>query len=423
MGKARAASFSCAVLLAAAVGVAAQQAPRGLPGEPVAQQRLGPGVVYRQFRARTPQGEPWSIHVLEVNRRERSVEIRAAAGQNRDGEMQRDLPSALGRGELARGSIVLGVVNGDYDLAAPYLGVPDGLSVTSTILWTTGKPDWPAMAILRAGEPVIAVPEVRVEMRAGPQRWAIGAVNKPLGSAHGGEPRLYSREFRGSVKSASPFRAAVLTRVSPPLPLRVNRAVRARVQEVFAETTEATIPRDGLVVVQRLSAEPAGRTAGPAPLTVLRPGQAVRIELEVRVGGSKNIREAIGGFPILLRDGKPNIVGTPSEYLARRHPRTATCYSRERVVFAVVDGRQPQLSVGMTLGELAELMASLGCQVAMNTDGGGSSVMAVAAPGEDAVTGVEAELPAPLRIVNSPSDGRERGRGNAWLIVARRKGS
>jgi exopolysaccharide biosynthesis protein len=67
----------------------------------------------------------------------------------------------------------------------------------------------------------------------------------------------------------------------------------------------------------------------------------------------------------------------------------------------------------MTLEELGDLMVSLGCTTAINTDGGGSSVMAVAE------RGANGGIKPPLQIVNSPSDGQERGRGNAWVIVRR----
>ena len=64
------------------------------------------------------------------------------------------------------------------------------------------------------------------------------------------------------------------------------------------------------------------------------------------------------------------------------------------MLLAVVDGRQPHHSVGMTAYELADLMAKHGCRRAINLDGGGSSVLvAVNAKGS-------------LEIVNKPSDGK-----------------
>ena len=65
-----------------------------------------------------------------------------------------------------------------------------------------------------------------------------------------------------------------------------------------------------------------------------------------------------------------------------------------------VDGRQSDLSAGMSFAELRSLMRQLGCRQALNLDGGGSTTFWLDG-----------------RVVNSPSDKRERGLGNALLIV------
>ncbi|HEX9760796.1 MAG TPA: phosphodiester glycosidase family protein, partial [Candidatus Acidoferrales bacterium] len=373
---------------------------------------------YRHLRTTAPTGEPWSIHVLEVDRRARGIEIRAVGAVDEAGHMARGLPSALGENEAA----AVAVVNGDYDLPAPYLGVSDGLAVTSRRVWTTGRPGWPVMAIRGNGTPVINVPEVSLELKAGSRAWAIGALNKPLGSVHGRGPRGYTRDFRGKISSNTPFQAIVIKNLSPGLPLQVDRRVRGEVVEVMESATEVAIPPDALVVVERRAPAAPGESASKPvpPLVSLRQGDKVTLEIRIRVAGENGIRDAVGGFPILVRGGQRDIVGAPSANLRQRHPRTAACYNREKIIFVVVDGRQPELSHGMTLEELADLMVSLGCEVAMNTDGGGSSVMAVALPaGGTNAPRDGGQRAAPLQIVNSPSDGRERGRGNAWVILRR----
>jgi exopolysaccharide biosynthesis protein len=65
-----------------------------------------------------------------------------------------------------------------------------------------------------------------------------------------------------------------------------------------------------------------------------------------------------------------------------------------------VDGRQPRLSVGMTYGELAAYMVKLGCQEAMNLDGGGSATFWVYG-----------------QVMNSPSEGRDRGMANGLVLI------
>ena len=71
--------------------------------------------------------------------------------------------------------------------------------------------------------------------------------------------------------------------------------------------------------------------------------------------------------------------GTSSSYSERskyeRHPRSAVGWSATHIYLVTVDGRQPGLSVGMKLAELAEYMVGLGCTDAMNFDGGNSAQM------------------------------------------------
>lgn len=99
-------------------------------------------------------------------------------------------------------------------------------------------------------------------------------------------------------------------------------------------------------------------------------------------------RWAVAGFGGLIRDGE--ILPGPSD---KRHPRTALGIDRkgETLILAVVDGRQEGYSEGMSTRELAELMAELNCQDAMNLDGGGSSVM------------IRRDVDGDAKIINSPS--------------------
>ena len=80
------------------------------------------------------------------------------------------------------------------------------------------------------------------------------------------------------------------------------------------------------------------------------------------------------------------------------HPRTALGFddSGRWLLLAVVDGRQPGYSEGVTLYELARIMKTRGCTQSINLDGGGSSVMLIR--GQD--NGV--------RTFNRPSDGSNR---------------
>lgn len=62
--------------------------------------------------------------------------------------------------------------------------------------------------------------------------------------------------------------------------------------------------------------------------------------------------------------------------LMRLNPRCAIGYYEPgHYCFVIVDGRQKYYSIGMTLTELSSFMASLGCKVAYNLDGGQTSQM------------------------------------------------
>jgi hypothetical protein len=61
-----------------------------------------------------------------------------------------------------------------------------------------------------------------------------------------------------------------------------------------------------------------------------------------------------------------------SDITAERHPRAALGVKEGIALSVTCDGRNT-LDAGLTLGELAELMAALGAQHAINLDGGGSA--------------------------------------------------
>ena len=120
--------------------------------------------------------------------------------------------------------------------------------------------------------------------------------------------------------------------------------------------------------------------------------------------------EAVGGRPILARDSviAPEVETEGQVSFRNRNPRTAAGISNDgrRLILAVVDGRQPGYSDGMTLRETATLMLALGARDAINLDGGGSSAL------------VYRSADGSLRLGNHPSDaGGERAVGDALAIV------
>lgn len=153
-------------------------------------------------------------------------------------------------------------------------------------------------------------------------------------------------------------------------------------------------------------AEQWARTEGPAmtdgkawsTCTNARPCFVVRtnrqVAIEMLTAPAAGDWEVISGNVMLLKDG----AAVPPKNKVR-HPRTVVGFDaqKSKLILLVVDGRKPGVAIGMDYDELAAEMLRLGCRDALNLDGGGSSVLAV----RDAATGR-------MKILNAPSDGRER---------------
>lgn len=150
------------------------------------------------------------------------------------------------------------------------------------------------------------------------------------------------------------------------------------------------IPRSGFVISY-------GGTATPGELARLRRGTRVHIEVQYDTSAGSATEwsatsEIIGGAGLLARDGEYLTRWSVEEFTKgfaeNRHPRTLIGKDASGTIWlVVVDGRQPQLSSGMTLLELRALARRMRLTDALNLDGGGSTTMWVR--GE---------------VVNSPSD-------------------
>lgn len=78
--------------------------------------------------------------------------------------------------------------------------------------------------------------------------------------------------------------------------------------------------------------------------------------------------------PLLLFNHKKTDLPNTSLVITK-HPRTCVgVINKHKVVLVTLDGRTPEAQ-GMTLFKLADLMISLGCNDAVNLDGGGSTTL------------------------------------------------
>jgi hypothetical protein len=135
------------------------------------------------------------------------------------------------------------------------------------------------------------------------------------------------------------------------------------------ETAPVAIPPDGAV----LSASGAAAGALQDVWARVQEGSAdswAFLRLETKAG----VVESLGGSPILLRDGRRWFADADDNFTRGRHPRTLVGWNPSgETLLVTVDGRQPDVSVGMTLAEASDLLLALGATEGINLDGGGST--------------------------------------------------
>jgi exopolysaccharide biosynthesis protein len=243
---------------------------------------------------------------------------------------------------------------------------------------------------------------------------------------------------RGWVARVDLTDARVAIRVSGPAERRADDPPE---MEVRAETTPDWLARERLVLAvnthffARMPNDDAplaagtpldligpcvadGRLVSPAPshaspglaLSAERTGRVAMLSAADLAGMDDVVAGTSGGKGkggLLVADGR-NVGTTALPQPQKRHPRTAAGLTADgqTLLLVVVDGRQPDWSIGMTLPELGELLIELGAGDAVNLDGGGSSSFMYAPPGG-----------APL--VNRPSDGRWRPVGASLGVDVR----
>ncbi len=171
-----------------------------------------------------------------------------------------------------------------------------------------------------------------------------------------------------------------------------------RVQGTPATAGNMSIPSGAVVL--------SGHGKGSSFVATLVDGEEVDVETVVKMPSGESITpvQLASGCPMILSNGIVLDNDHLLEATPNRHPRTAVGYDKTgtKFIMLVVDGRQA-ISAGAYPKVLADIMREVGCEEAMNFDGGGSSTLYV----------------QNLGVRNYPSDGGvERTVTNGVYLVA-----
>jgi hypothetical protein len=354
----------------------------------IAYQQESPGVSYGHLAK--AQG-PLSIHVLKFDYHRPELKLATSLGQGTIfglASVRKEmaaLPAAAGQ--------PLAAVNGDFFVMKkdPYQGDPRGLQLLNGEL--VSSPDkGPCFWMDPAGGPRVAV--VRSHCKV---LWPHGTetpirINEPPGPEGA---VLLTPRLGASTRATNGLELVLEARSHGPwLPLQANQTYSARVREVRTNGNTALSPE-----IMVLSLGPRLATQ----FSSIQVGATLKI-MTALTPDLKGVQTAIGGGPALVARGQSlyrNVKGKAAARSIDRNPRTAIGWNKTDFFFVVVDGRQKDLSIGVGFPELADIMLEVGCQEALNLDGGGSSTLWLKG-----------------NVVNHPSEkGVERNVANALVLL------
>ena len=324
---------------------------------PVRGQTLLPGLVYSRQVELTAHG-PVVIHVISAPKPGGLYALKPVlsnetiVGRERVTSMEKRVSSQA----------TVAAVNGDlFNLAD---GHPTGGLIRGGILDSAPADLRSTVGIDTDG--VLHVERVRLAgtWQGSGQRRVLG-INEP---PRANRTTLYTRAWGARTPAESGGAQAIIQ----PFPAtRPNTPLTGTVTQ-YVSGGNQPIPPDGAVLVAR--GAQAGFLSSEAPL-----GSKVTILLTLTPPWS-NVVDAVGGGPLIVRDGKPVYRANEdfsTQQLAPRSARTGVGQTADgRILLVAVDGRQPGYSTGLTNFELALTMMRLGCVTASALDSGGSTTMA-----------------------------------------------
>lgn len=359
------------------------------PFVPAGEAPVAPGVVHTWGAIATDLGDQ-DVQLVTVEPGRSEIAFEAALSNDRAGGLERTSAMAIRRS--AEGHRVVAAINADVWSGSTLLAnAPNGVHVERGELWTAETTTRAAFAILPDGSARIG--SVRQSLTLETSSGTLHSIGR-LNRAPGERIALFTARFGPRLSTALTGHEVVIGGLA--LPLAPTGSWGGTVLAVRAAGGGASIDPTTVVAVV-----PDGSPA----LAELVPGTTVRIAASI-TSGWEEARQIVSGRGFLVRSGSIDVSPLPGDG-SFAHPRSALGITADgRVIMATVDGRRPDESLGVRLGELAELLLSRGAVEAINLDGGSSSTLAVRRPGDVDVS-----------VVNTPSAGYEIAVTNGLQVV------
>ncbi|MFY9580306.1 MAG: phosphodiester glycosidase family protein [Gaiellaceae bacterium] len=326
-------------------------------GAPIRGQTLMSGVVYAKQIEFTAHG-PVALNVVSAPRPSGLYSIRAwlSNGAVQGRERLTDMENGI-----SATATVLGV-NGDF--FDTRWGTPSSVLMRGGVLGAGTKGGRSAAGFDAGGG-------LHVDRMSFDGSWKGTGQFRPLGL---NEPpgRSNVTLYTPAWGTATPAESGTVEAILAPFPAtRPNVTLTAPVTQLVQGGNQA-IPANGVVLVARGPQVQTLTTEAPAGGTV-----AVRLILTPRWN---DVREAVGGGPVLVRNGRPVFRANESFTTSQLFTRTARSAVGQtadgRLLFLTADGGRPGYSSGMTSFELALAMMRFGAVSACGLGTGAPAALA-----------------------------------------------
>ena len=339
---------------------------RSNPNNIIKYNQIKPGVTYIKINRQTSHG-PLFINVLDVAPNNPYIEVLPALAN------QRIFGKKTVRTIVSQNNGIAGINAGFFK---PPTGVPLGTMIIDDELISGPIFDRVTLGITRDNEYRIERIHLTGQLvTESGEVLTLDNVNQPRLNSN--QYLLYSYRWGWKTPEVSPGNKQILL-------------VKGKVRSISAE--QMAIPKNGYVIV------------GPDQglFSNIQVGDSLKLIVSTEPDWS-NVKHAIGGGPFLVKNGQVYVDREEQNFNLQnvRAPRTAVGVTKDdHLLLVTVDGRQKEVSVGVTFYELAALLIELGAVNAMNLDGGSSTQMCI---GSD--------------IVNSPTVSGGNNVSNGLIIV------
>ncbi|MCP3758123.1 phosphodiester glycosidase family protein [Streptomyces sp. TBY4] len=349
---------------------------------------------------------PWEVRVVKVDPTA-NVAFQAVHGKDvRAGETVRDMAAAAGALVAVNASefeIKKPVPEGEEDpQPLVFDGDPEGLHVNDGHL--VSEPNNGRTALLLEGPGArVRVDEVSSKTQvtaADGQIRQIDGINRVPGRNRGcgGIGTERREDGKGKNPETEAWRGALCVdpnevvvfrpewgATTPVTPGAVDVVVNSGWKVVAIRPPGGAIPATGRVM-QGIGEGADWLRAHARPDDVFKPGTTITDSGGKSLSGS-TFDAVAGGGPALVRGGNILIntvqngmhnptYGTPTGNIVERHPRTlAGVTAAGELLLVTIDGRDPGISIGVTVPEAAEVMKWLGAKDAVSLGSGGDTTL------------------------------------------------